>query len=109
PYVNRCEGMQPGYYKLGLQFDGAGFGLSREWFVAAIRAEGFAVDEGFRSLHVGRSPGRFRKAGDLGEAERAHHGTVVLHHPILLGTAAEVEAVAVAVRKVHAHADRLRW
>jgi dTDP-4-amino-4,6-dideoxygalactose transaminase len=108
PFVNRCEDTQPGYYKLGLQFDGACFGVARELFVAAMRAEGFAVDEGFRSLHVGRSPGRFRKAGDLSEADRAHHGTVVLHHPILLGTPAEVEGIVVAVRKIHAHADRLR-
>ena len=107
-FVNPCQDTQPGYYKVGLQFDGTRFGLPREVFISAMRAEGFAVDDGFRSLHLGRSPGRFRRAGDLSEAERAHHGTAVLHHPILLGTPAEVEEVAVAVRKIHAHADRLR-
>src|SRR5262249_13576836 len=107
PFVNRVADSQPGYYKFGLQFDADRFGLSRDRFVAALQAEGIAVDEGFRALHVGRSPGRFRAAGELTEAERAHHGTVVLHHPVLLGAPSEIEEVARAVRKVQGCADRL--
>jgi dTDP-4-amino-4,6-dideoxygalactose transaminase len=106
-FSNRIADDQPGYYKLGLQFDEAEFGLARERFLAAVRAEGVAVDAGFRALHVGRSPQRFRGAGPLTEAERADRGAVVLHHPILLGTAADVADVAEAVMKVRAHAEQL--
>jgi perosamine synthetase len=100
--INRVADSEPGYYKLGWQFDAARFGLSRTEFVAALRAEGMAIDEGFRALHVGRSPSRFRRAGELGESERAHHGMLVLHHPVLLGTAADLEEVVVAVEKIRA-------
>jgi dTDP-4-amino-4,6-dideoxygalactose transaminase len=98
---------RPGYYKVGLQLDANGFGLPRDRFVAAVRAEGVAVNEGFRALHVGRSPRRFRRAGPLDEAERAHRGAVVLHHPVLLGGGRDVEEVVAAVRKVRANAGRL--
>jgi hypothetical protein len=43
----------------------------------------------------------------LNEAERAHAGAVVLHHPILLAAAEEIDAIAVAVRKVYANGDLL--
>jgi dTDP-4-amino-4,6-dideoxygalactose transaminase len=107
PLRNREAAGEPGYYKFGLQFDAGRFGLSRARLVAAARAEGVALDEGFRALHAGRSPSRFRQAGPLTEADRAHAGAVVLHHPVLLGTEAELEQVAAAVEKVHAHAGRL--
>ncbi len=108
PFRNRpVENSEPGYYKMGFQFDAERFGLSRERFVTALRAEGIAVDEGFRALHMGRSPNRWRGVGPLPQAERAHHGTVVLHHPILLGTDDEVEQVALAVAKIHRHAKQL--
>jgi dTDP-4-amino-4,6-dideoxygalactose transaminase len=101
PFVNRDGVGQPGYYKLGFQFDATTFGLPRADFVAALRAEGVAFDEGFRALHTGRSPRRFRAAVALKEAERAGEGTVVLHHPVLLRDTAEVEEVAAAVRKIY--------
>jgi dTDP-4-amino-4,6-dideoxygalactose transaminase len=106
-FTNPSEDDEPVYYKLGFQFDSEQFGLTRERFVAALRAEGIAFDEGFRALHVGRSPSRFRREGDLTEAERAHRGALVLHHPVLLGGPAEIEEVAVAVRKVYAGARLL--
>jgi perosamine synthetase len=108
PFVNPCAEAEPGYYKLGFQFDGARFGLTREQFVTALRAEGIAFDAGFPAAHVGRSPTRFRRVGELAEAGRAHHDAVVLHHPVLLGTPEELEEVARAVNKVFVHADRLR-
>jgi hypothetical protein len=89
------------YYKVGFQFDAECFGLTRERFTAAVRAEGIALDPGFRALHVGRSPERFRRGGDLTEAERAHVGAVVLHHPILLTADTTLTQVAEAVCKVH--------
>jgi dTDP-4-amino-4,6-dideoxygalactose transaminase len=105
--VASASSQRPAYYKLGFQLDEAAFGLGRQRFVAAMRAEGIAFDEGFRALHVGRSPSRFRGAGPLIEADRAHRGAVVLHHPILLGSEADVSEVAAAVRKVYANARRL--
>ena len=63
PFVNSLAESQPAYYKVGFQFDAARFGLSRERFVAAMRAEGVAIDEGFKSLHVGRAPSRFGPSG----------------------------------------------
>jgi perosamine synthetase len=102
--TNRAEECMPVYYKVGLQLDERAFGLSRSRFVAALRAEGIAVDEGFRALHVGRSPNRFRRGGDLAEAERAHAGMVVLHHPVLLGPGERVEQVASAISKIRAYA-----
>jgi dTDP-4-amino-4,6-dideoxygalactose transaminase len=108
PFANAAPADRPGYYKLGFQYDAAAFGLSRQQFLAAVRAEGVAIDEGFTALHQGRSPRRLRSHGRLTEADRAHEGTVVLHHPVLLGGVAGVEKVAGAVRKVHAHVDGVK-
>lgn len=100
PFVNTVEGVSA-VYKLGFRFDPAAFGLSRELFVNAMRAEGVAFDIGFRSLHVGRSPSRFRAVGEVPHATAAHHGCVVLHHPVLSGSRADVEQVVEAIAKVH--------
>jgi dTDP-4-amino-4,6-dideoxygalactose transaminase len=98
---------RPAYYKLGFRLDAARFGLERSRFVAALRAEGVAFDEGFRGLHVGRAANRFRRGGDLAAADRLHREVVTLHHPLLLGGEAEVAEVARAVRKTYLNADRL--
>jgi dTDP-4-amino-4,6-dideoxygalactose transaminase len=108
PFANAPDVGVPGYYKLGLQFDAATFGLTRAAFLAAVQAEGVALAEGFAAAHIGRSPRRYRRGTDLAETERAHHGCVVLHHPVLLGEPDEVDAVARAVRKVHRHREALR-
>jgi dTDP-4-amino-4,6-dideoxygalactose transaminase len=102
-FQNRLADSEPAYYKVGFQLDEREFGLGRGRLVAALRAEGVAFDEGFRGLHVGRSPSRFRRGGPLTEVDRAHAGAVVLHHPILLGSDGDVEEVAAALRKVQAH------
>jgi perosamine synthetase len=109
PFRNRIlEDSEPAYYKLGFQLDTERFGLERQRFVAALRAEGIAVDEGFRALHVGRSPSRWRSPGPLPQAERAHEGTLVLHHPILLGNDDDLMQVVRAVQKIHMHTEQLR-
>jgi len=107
PFVNSVP-CRPAYYKLGFQFDPHKFGLQRERLVQAMGAEGIALDEGFRASHVGRSPTRFRCVGEHSESERAHGGTLILHHPVLLGTQADVNEVVQAFRKVYVNADRLR-
>jgi dTDP-4-amino-4,6-dideoxygalactose transaminase len=107
PFMNSVADCAPAYYKVGFRFDAAEFGLSRMLLVAALRAEGIALAEGFAAAHVGRSPRRYRRGSDLGEAERAHHGAVVLHHPVLLGTDSDLDEVVWAWQKVHHHRERL--
>ncbi len=107
PFRHTLEDSRPGYYKLGLQYDAAAFGLSRQRLVEAMQAEGMALDEGFHAAHVGRSPRRFRAAGALPEATRAHEGALVLHHPVLLGSNQDLEQVVTAFQKIHRHAGRL--
>ena len=98
----------PGYYKVGFQYDAESFGLPRDRFTAAVRAEGIALSEGFAAQHVGRSPQRYRRGSDLTESELAHHGVVILHHPVLLGGAGDLAEVAAAVGKVYTHREALR-
>jgi dTDP-4-amino-4,6-dideoxygalactose transaminase len=107
PFMNELEETQPAYYKVGFKFDAAACRLSRDRFLAAARAEGLAFDEGFQALHVGRSAKRYRAAGALTEAEKSHHGTIILHHPVLLGELSDMEQIAVAFEKILAHAERL--
>jgi dTDP-4-amino-4,6-dideoxygalactose transaminase len=106
PFTNTTADSTPAFYKLGFRYDADAFGLSREVFVKALRAEGVAFDVGFKALHVGRSPSRFRAAGELTHATAAHHGCVVLHHPVLSGTPADARQVAEAVAKVYRNRGR---
>jgi perosamine synthetase len=99
PFENHLELSEPAYYKLGFRFDAAAFGRTREEFVKATRAEGIAFDAGFHSLQFGRSPSRFRAVGGLPHAVAAHEGCVVLHHPVLSGSEADVLQVVAALRK----------
>ena len=67
-----------------------------------------ALDNGYAALHVGRSPRRWRQGTPLVEADRAHRGMMILHHPILLGENTDLEQIALALKKVHAFRDRIR-
>lgn len=107
PFENRGGGV-PAYYKVGFRYDPGAFGLTREVFVSALRAEGVTFDVGFTSLHAGRSPSRFQAGGDLREATAAGLGCVVLHHPVLSGSDDDVRRVAAAVRKVYEGRDAIR-
>lgn len=98
----------PAYYKLGWQYDPRRFdGLPRDRFAAALRAEGVAVDPGFRALHLTHARGRFRAAGELLAAAAADARAVTLHHPILQGTDEEVAQVAAAVQRLRRWASDL--
>jgi dTDP-4-amino-4,6-dideoxygalactose transaminase len=108
PFENTAADSVAAYYKVGFRFDPEAFGLSRDLFVKALRAEGIAFDAGFNALHVGRSPSRFRAVGALTHATAAHHGCVVLHHPVLAGPPADAQQVADAVARVHRHRDAIR-
>jgi perosamine synthetase len=106
-FVQADEVALPAFYKLGLQYDESAFGLSRDRLIQALRAEGFAVDEGFAPAHVTRSPKRYRQGSALSESERAGKGCVQVHHPILLEPAAEVCQLAEAFRRIRTHAEAL--
>lgn len=95
----------PAFYKLGFEFDATTFGLTRELFVKAMRAEGIAFDVGFKALHIGRSPSRFRAVGDLPNATAAHERCVILHHPVLSLSHTDIQQVADAVAKVYRYRD----
>jgi perosamine synthetase len=106
-FENAIDESIPAYYKVGFRYDPTAFGLSRDLFVRALRAEGIAFDVGFSALHVGRSPSRFRSAGNLTQAADAHHRCVVLHHPVLSYAREDVLQVAEAVQKVYRCRNRL--
>jgi perosamine synthetase len=97
----------PVFFKVGVQYDAAAFGVSRELLIQALRAEGFEVYEGFAAAQRARSPKRYRQGTPLVEAERAHHGCVQLHHPILLEGIEEMRQLAQAWRRIQQHAAAL--
>jgi len=104
-FVNAPSDSQPGYYKVGLQYDPAAFGgLSRDRFAEAVRAEGIALDSGFRALHKTHSSRRFRAVGKLSQATQADERVLTLHHPVLLETERELGQIVNAIEKVRAHA-----
>lgn len=103
------SGAEPGYYKLGLQYDPAAFaGLDRDGFVDACRAEGIALDAGFRALHSIHSRRRFRAAGSLDVAASADRAAITLHHPVLLESEADLAEVVAAVERVRRHAAAIK-
>ena len=108
-FHNPPSDSQAGYYKVGLQYEPDAFGgLSRDEFAAAVRAEGIALDPGFRALHRTHSSQRFRRAGDLPHATRADDGVLTLHHPVLLESEEEWEQVVEAINRVSRHAEQIK-
>lgn len=103
PFRNANPDDTPAYYKVGFRFDAAAFGLPRDVFCRAMRAEGVAMDPGFRALHVGRSRSRYRAAGELKHAGRVHDDCVILHHPVLLAGPGATESVIAALTKIRRH------
>ena len=98
--VNRVAPAAPAYYKLGLQYLPEELhGRPREELIAAVQAEGVALDAGFRGFSL-RSPRRCRAIGDLAETKRAAAGSLVLHHPVLLEGADVAHRAAAAIEKV---------
>ncbi len=93
----------PAFYKAGFQFDPAAVGsLTRDEFAAAVRAEGVALDPGFRSFPNTHSQRRYRAESDLPVAAQADQNILVLHHPVLLGDQRDIQAVAQAIHRAAA-------
>ena len=100
PVAAPPENSSAAYYKFAWRLvPQATCGLTRERFVAAIQAEGVAIDVGFRGF-ARRGSRRCRKVGELPHSQAAADQTLLLHHPILLEDAPTVERAAAAIRKV---------
>ena len=108
PFGNLPPDSTPAFYKLGFRYDAAAFGLPREVFVRAMRAEGIAFDAGFKA-RIGPVAVAVRAAGELANATAAHERCVMLHHPILSLSQADVQQVADAVAKVYRAVIGGRW
>jgi hypothetical protein len=97
--ANASDG-KPSYYKLAWAYQPeACGGHSRGDFIAAIRAEGIAIDAGFRGF-TRRGPKRCRRPYPLPHSARASQDTLLLHHPVLLKTRETLDKVASAIHKV---------
>lgn len=83
---------EPAFYKVAWLFTG-----ERERFIAAAQREGLAIDAGFRGF-AARGAKRCRHATSLEQSRAAAERTVVLHHPVLLESAALVARAAGAIR-----------
>jgi dTDP-4-amino-4,6-dideoxygalactose transaminase len=109
PFRNPPGDLHASYYKLGFWYSPECLeGLSRETFARAMRAEGIAMDPGFRGLHLSHAKRRFRAVGDLAYATRADSNILTLHHPMLLEGEIAVEEFLAVLEKIRQHADRLR-
>lgn len=102
------EHSRPSYYKPSWILNQAALAnRPRERFIAALQAEGVALDAGFRGF-TRRPESRCGKPAPLVNAERASANTLVLHHPVLLQTRQVIQQVAEAFHKVasvHANDD----
>ncbi|MEZ6067532.1 MAG: DegT/DnrJ/EryC1/StrS family aminotransferase [Planctomycetaceae bacterium] len=104
PVRDDCD---PAYYKVGLWYDAAAFvGLTRERFIAAMQAEGIAIDAGFPALHRIHARSRYRTPGLLPNADTVHDRLLTLHHPVLLEETSGMAQMAAAISKVRAHSTR---
>lgn len=108
PFQNPPGNLEPAYYKLGFWYLSESFnGLSRDTFARAMRAEGIAIDPGFRAVHLSHSKRRYRAVGELPHATRADREILTLHHPILLEGDHAVEQFFLALEKIKNHAAAL--
>ena len=88
------------YYKFDFWLDASPERF--DWVFAALKAEGLAVERGFRSLSLGRSPSRFYAPVTLDISHANTPNRLVLHHPILLESGSG-EKIARAIRRVVSH------
>jgi dTDP-4-amino-4,6-dideoxygalactose transaminase len=94
----------PAFYKVSWLLDPAGktgpvSGVNRESFIAAMQAEGVALDAGFRGF-ANRSSRRCHQPVSLEFAMTAAQSTVLLHHPILLADEDAIQRLAAALIRV---------
>lgn len=115
------------YHLYMFRFDGAQFGggLTRAGFLKALAAEGVPCSSGYTSLNkegflkdvlASKAYRRIYPAAVLAQWEERNRcpandrlcdEAVWLTHPMLLGPRQDMDAIAAAVRKIHAHASLL--
>ncbi len=101
PVDNGDVDCDPAYYKLAFRYEAEKCGdVPRETFCAAVRAEGVALDAGFRGF-AKRSSRRCRRPVETPHSADAAATTVVLHHPLLLADDAIIQQSAAAIQKVY--------
>ncbi len=101
PFAMPLADAAPDWYKLGFRC----FGVPRAALILAAKAEGIALDSGFRAAHRSFAPSRFVAIGPLPAATGMDEDTVVLHHPALAMGAEYCGRVGRALRRaVHAAA-----
>ncbi|MEK6247531.1 MAG: aminotransferase class V-fold PLP-dependent enzyme [Planctomycetales bacterium] len=94
------EGVRSAFYKLAwIHSTAKDESPSREEFIAAMQAEGIAIDSGFRGFS-GRSRRRCRHAGPLPNSQAAAKSAILLHHPILMSDTNSLDRVVAAIEKV---------
>jgi perosamine synthetase len=72
---------------------------TRDTIIRALQAEGIAIDAGFRGFNR-RSANRCRIVGDLPNCESAATSTLLLHHPVLLQGAEQIDLLAAAIKRI---------
>jgi len=98
----------PAYYKLGFRYcPEDAKGLPRDLFVEAVRAEGIAMDPGFRANHLIHGSRRFRAAGELHVATQADAQMLTLHHPVLLEDESVIGAIVAGIKRICEHAGEI--
>lgn len=91
---------RPSYFKASWLLDEEALAdCHREQFLAAVQAEGIALDAGFRGF-TRRPESRCRKPLPLTHSQHAAEATVLLHHPVLLEPLKTVSRVGDAIAKV---------
>jgi perosamine synthetase len=94
PLASPADEGEPAYYKLGFWYRPADRDpATRQRLIAVARRHGIPLDAGFRGfLH--RGPRRCRRVDSLEQSQRAAQSLVVLHHPVLLAEAEQIDQLA---------------
>ena len=96
--ARRPEQSEPAFYKFGIAYDAAELGdLARNTFCTAVRAEGIALDPGFRGF-ASRGGRRCRRSGELSVSAEHAEQMMLLHHPVLLEPDDTIRRVAETIR-----------
>ena len=109
PFRIPSDDSHSAWYKLGIVYDSEVFGgMSRLQWTKSMRAEGVAFDPGLRALHRIHSRSRFRAAGELPVADIADERIVMLHHPVLLRGADEMQQIRIACERIRRSSAEIR-